>query len=343
MTDLPTHSPSTIMWTLPCLAVELTDMIVDHLWDDAPTLRACALVSRTWLDASQYHLFRAIHLVGVGSGSPRSLDAFLHFLERHPRVKGYVRVLDVTGHRRYSPHHHAKSTCLRPRHITALATLPFLKQLVLTSVVWSGENDEASSGGGGIVDECRTLGSLTRTKAGNAQGRRSSLLTLTLSHLTSFGKGALMLQDVLALIAPFPNICELQLHRTNVQLDPSCRMNFGVERNRSTDQSLLPFGTTTHLQCMSLGPVSRASRLYPALAALWLSATIHRLKIQIRDWTQLHDIARFVHRTAHSLISLELDVSSCYTGPGIEPNPEPEHLFDGKNSQSLLSQFLTIQ
>jgi hypothetical protein len=37
-------------------------MIIDHLHDCKPALRCCALVSRAWLPASRFHLFRSIML-----------------------------------------------------------------------------------------------------------------------------------------------------------------------------------------------------------------------------------------------------------------------------------------
>ncbi|GBE90167.1 hypothetical protein BKA93DRAFT_829257 [Sparassis latifolia] len=40
------------------LPMELIDNIVDHLWDDKPSLCRCALVSPTWLRTSRYHLYR---------------------------------------------------------------------------------------------------------------------------------------------------------------------------------------------------------------------------------------------------------------------------------------------
>ncbi|RDX42334.1 hypothetical protein OH76DRAFT_1304001, partial [Lentinus brumalis] len=36
---------------------EVTDNIIDHLHADTETLRATALVSRSWLPSSQHHLF----------------------------------------------------------------------------------------------------------------------------------------------------------------------------------------------------------------------------------------------------------------------------------------------
>ena len=39
---------------------ELVDRTIDHLHDDKPSLRACTLVSRSWLNTSRHHLFRTL-------------------------------------------------------------------------------------------------------------------------------------------------------------------------------------------------------------------------------------------------------------------------------------------
>ncbi|KAJ7831181.1 hypothetical protein B0H13DRAFT_1522858, partial [Mycena leptocephala] len=39
---------------------ELTDRIMDFLWDSQPSLCACSLVCRKWLPASRHHLFDSI-------------------------------------------------------------------------------------------------------------------------------------------------------------------------------------------------------------------------------------------------------------------------------------------
>ncbi|KAK7690611.1 hypothetical protein QCA50_005710 [Cerrena zonata] len=41
---------------------ELVDRVIDHLWDDKPSLGACTLVCSSWLPEARYHLFREIIL-----------------------------------------------------------------------------------------------------------------------------------------------------------------------------------------------------------------------------------------------------------------------------------------
>ncbi|KAJ6585693.1 hypothetical protein B0H19DRAFT_854687, partial [Mycena capillaripes] len=39
---------------------ELTDRIIDFLWDSQLDLRACSMVCRQWLPSSRHHLFESI-------------------------------------------------------------------------------------------------------------------------------------------------------------------------------------------------------------------------------------------------------------------------------------------
>ena len=44
------------------LAPEITDVIIDHLHDDIPTLATCGLTCRDWLHSSRYHMFADLKL-----------------------------------------------------------------------------------------------------------------------------------------------------------------------------------------------------------------------------------------------------------------------------------------
>ena len=50
--------------TVPTIAAELTDHIIDFLHDDKRALSACALTHPTWLAASRFHLFSTITVDG---------------------------------------------------------------------------------------------------------------------------------------------------------------------------------------------------------------------------------------------------------------------------------------
>lgn len=48
----------------PALPVELTDTIIDHLYDNHTALAACSLACRAFRDAAQHHLLATILCVG---------------------------------------------------------------------------------------------------------------------------------------------------------------------------------------------------------------------------------------------------------------------------------------
>ena len=60
------------------LPLELVGIVVDHLHDDAPSLRACSLVSKDWTPAARFHLFRALYIRRVKSDD--RITAFANFL-----------------------------------------------------------------------------------------------------------------------------------------------------------------------------------------------------------------------------------------------------------------------
>ena len=57
--------------SVPALAAELTDHIIDFLHDDKRTLCACALTHPAWLSASRFHLFNTITVEGDGRTKDR--------------------------------------------------------------------------------------------------------------------------------------------------------------------------------------------------------------------------------------------------------------------------------
>ncbi|GBE85367.1 hypothetical protein SCP_0705540 [Sparassis crispa] len=69
---------------IPGLPTELTDRIIDFLWDDAPSLCRCALTCHTWLPRSHYNLYNSIHL-----DTRRSLESLI----RASRIRNVERSL----------------------------------------------------------------------------------------------------------------------------------------------------------------------------------------------------------------------------------------------------------
>lgn len=97
----------------PSLPSELTDYIIDHLHDDAQTLRQCSLVCRAWLPSSSLHLFRSLswppcYHAWWGWNSRRCkcvtiyqasfLQGLYAFCVQSPRVQAYVRELKIACH-----------------------------------------------------------------------------------------------------------------------------------------------------------------------------------------------------------------------------------------------------
>lgn len=77
------------------LLPEIIDMVIDHLHDDRASLRACASVSRNWLPACRFHLFRTLTVNDVeGDACFKDLSSFLH---GHPQIPPFVRELYVMG------------------------------------------------------------------------------------------------------------------------------------------------------------------------------------------------------------------------------------------------------
>lgn len=75
---------------------ELTDIIIDHLYNNKATLRSCSLVGRQWTPAAQYHLF---HTISTSEYYVPQSRRFAQLLEASPHLGPYVREVDITqGH-----------------------------------------------------------------------------------------------------------------------------------------------------------------------------------------------------------------------------------------------------
>ncbi|KAJ7436912.1 hypothetical protein B0H11DRAFT_2109037 [Mycena galericulata] len=86
------------------LAQELTDHIISFLHDSPRDWPACALVSRSWVYATQAHIFRRLYLLADGGSNERRWARFLELSEKSPDLTRHVRQLAVTtfGERRIS-------------------------------------------------------------------------------------------------------------------------------------------------------------------------------------------------------------------------------------------------
>ncbi|PBK65295.1 hypothetical protein ARMSODRAFT_441023 [Armillaria solidipes] len=91
--SIPAASPQ------PIIPQELIDIIIDYLYNDTHSLRACALVSSSWSGRSQQHLFSRITLAGrPWPDKPKSRSAaelFLRLIESAPHIPSFVRHLEI--------------------------------------------------------------------------------------------------------------------------------------------------------------------------------------------------------------------------------------------------------
>ncbi|OJT12354.1 hypothetical protein TRAPUB_11129 [Trametes pubescens] len=80
----PTARPSQPRWRLP---LELLEQIIDHLHNDVPTLRSCALICNALVASAQYYLFNRIVIK-----AENFVNAVLLFV-KNPHLTGHVREL----------------------------------------------------------------------------------------------------------------------------------------------------------------------------------------------------------------------------------------------------------
>ncbi|EKM50328.1 uncharacterized protein PHACADRAFT_264939 [Phanerochaete carnosa HHB-10118-sp] len=76
--------------TLPRLPAELTDMVIDQLWNDKAALSAASLVARTWLPRCRVHKFGQVRV-------ETDFDGLRAHLENTPHLRPYVRKLVLQG------------------------------------------------------------------------------------------------------------------------------------------------------------------------------------------------------------------------------------------------------
>jgi len=77
---------------------ELTDIVIDFLFDDKDTLDACALVSREWVPSAQYHIFSRIHIRNTtkeNQHNPNWVQDFIEFLKLHSHIQPLIRDLRI--------------------------------------------------------------------------------------------------------------------------------------------------------------------------------------------------------------------------------------------------------
>ncbi|TFY62973.1 hypothetical protein EVJ58_g3525 [Rhodofomes roseus] len=74
---------------------ELCDEVIDYLWDDVPTLQACAVACHGWVWRAQRHIFRSVAI-----NNAARFERFSRLIKTKPRIATYVRVLTIAKARR---------------------------------------------------------------------------------------------------------------------------------------------------------------------------------------------------------------------------------------------------
>lgn len=71
---------------------ELSDYIIDFLYDDRPTLKACSLISRAWYPAARYHLYRKVSLPSF-----QSCITYRSLIENSLTLASYTREVKIAN------------------------------------------------------------------------------------------------------------------------------------------------------------------------------------------------------------------------------------------------------
>jgi hypothetical protein len=110
---------------------ETTDLIIDYLHADKPSLFACGLTCRTWLASSRHHLFTKVKL------GPTNIQSFSELLENPNNVAFVVSHLTVITFEwlNAKAKTHGEKTVL-PRLPGLTAHLRMVKTLALSQISW---------------------------------------------------------------------------------------------------------------------------------------------------------------------------------------------------------------
>ncbi|KZT71038.1 hypothetical protein DAEQUDRAFT_724793 [Daedalea quercina L-15889] len=115
------------------LPPELTDLTIDHLYDDEHALSACALTCRAWLTTVRFHRFRHTSI------SCDSTHRLHEVLLASPEVPGLVHTLELRGQLGWPP----ESPAWQGASYTFLTLLPAVTELKLTAVFLEDSVHEA--------------------------------------------------------------------------------------------------------------------------------------------------------------------------------------------------------
>ena len=111
------------------LPPELIDRIIDFLHLDVKSLARCSLVARSWISASQFHLFSDIETT-----SSKLVNHAPQFFQSHSRIAGLVRDISISAY--------PKALIYADDLLDILALLPSLHTIRLEDVMIEGLDRE---------------------------------------------------------------------------------------------------------------------------------------------------------------------------------------------------------
>lgn len=112
------------------LPQELTEIILDYLFDDVDSLKTCSIASRCFLEPTRFHLFSSIVL-----DTNHRLDRFVTLVHNSPGVVKHISYLAVRN-----PQQQQVSTSIDGEDISKLFTLALqVRAIEFTNVLWNLE------------------------------------------------------------------------------------------------------------------------------------------------------------------------------------------------------------
>ncbi|KAJ7670102.1 hypothetical protein DFH06DRAFT_160987 [Mycena polygramma] len=106
---------------MPRVPSETSDIIIDYLHDDVPTLRQCSLVCTEWLPAARFHIFSVVHL------SLYSIDQMLQVVfypgSPMPQYIRHLSVIDGQGREFYPEWVNEKFAMVPVSSMTCISSL----------------------------------------------------------------------------------------------------------------------------------------------------------------------------------------------------------------------------
>jgi len=115
---------------------ELSDMVLDNLHDDKPSLNSCSRVARGWTAGARYHLFSCVRLQFTRGNQSTPASNLESFLDEGHAVWKFVREICVFN-RWDSPPLLTPSSLLAVKHNllqTIIQSLPNLQSLTFFNV-----------------------------------------------------------------------------------------------------------------------------------------------------------------------------------------------------------------